>query len=275
MAGIATSMRRLVSGSGTVTPYYVGGRPLRLAFSQAQGFHRGETITFAVIGGVALGVMTIAYGWGAEWTVHQIATHGTNANLSYKRTDPSPSRARGGAGAEPHRFVPGAMHFLYVSPINDTGAFDWYTYVDTIFPIHGVHPYTRDKWSGRSWLAMDGPCDADAALVPDTGSTQWTRTDPTASRLRGDGGGPPFHFVSGARQSLYVSPLDSAGGLDWYTYVDTVYPVRGVHPGQMDRSVVGRQGRFPLGDWCSRAGYVQPDRGTRRSTTGSVSVGAL
>jgi hypothetical protein len=136
----------------------------------AAEFHRGETVAFNVtLGGSGSnpGVMTIAYGWGAQWTVHQIASNSGSANQTWKRTDPSSSRARGAPGGEPHRLVPGALHFMYVSPLNDIGNFDWYTYVDTIFPIHGVHPYTRDRWSGQAWVANDAGCTEDGALVAD------------------------------------------------------------------------------------------------------------
>jgi hypothetical protein len=45
---------------------------------------------------------------------------------------------------------------LYVSPIDHNGNPDWYTYVDTLFPEKGVHPYTRDRWTGQMWLAAEG-----------------------------------------------------------------------------------------------------------------------
>ena len=63
-----------------------------------------------------------------------------------------------------------ANHFLYVCPFNEAGVPDWYTYIDTVYPIRGRHPYTKDRWTGQSWLGDDVPVNTDPIkLIPDVG----------------------------------------------------------------------------------------------------------
>jgi len=58
--------------------------------------------------------------------------------------------------------------FLYVSPLDQSGVFDWYTYVNSVLPVNGKHPYTRDRWTGQSWIADDKHPTEDGVLVADT-----------------------------------------------------------------------------------------------------------
>ena len=70
-----------------------------------------------------------------------------------------------------HGVVPDAVHYLYVAPFDEAGSPDWYTYIDTIIPINGKHPYTRDQWTGKSWLSVDILAYKNPIkLVPDTAS---------------------------------------------------------------------------------------------------------
>jgi hypothetical protein len=175
MSVTATSMRAMVSGSGTVTLAYLAAKPWRLTFSTAQSFRRGEAVAIANMtdSGMNLtyGVLTIAFGAGTEWVAHQrciFTNYGLMNSQTFYRTDTSTARTRGGGLGVPHRFIPGAQHFLYVSPLDQSGVFDWYTYVDTVFPVNGRHPYTRDRWSGLSWIADDKHPTEDGVLVADT-----------------------------------------------------------------------------------------------------------
>ena len=40
--------------------------------------------------------------------------------------------------------VPDAIHYIYLSLVDDAGNPDYYVYVDTLQPERGIHPYTRD-----------------------------------------------------------------------------------------------------------------------------------
>ena len=43
-----------------------------------------------------------------------------------------------------------------------------YLYVDTIYPENGIHPYTKDRWTGQMWYAQDAlHADGSGVLVPD------------------------------------------------------------------------------------------------------------
>jgi hypothetical protein len=175
MSVIATSMRTMAAGSGTVSPSYVGPKPWRLTFSTPQVFRRGEAIAVANMTDATMsltyGVFTIAFGAGTEWVTHQrciFTNYGVMSGQTFLRTNTTTSRARGGGGGVPHRFVPGAQHFLYVSPLDASGVFDWYTYVETVFPVNGKHPYTRDRYTGLSWIADDKHPTEDGVLVADT-----------------------------------------------------------------------------------------------------------
>jgi len=183
-SNVASSVRRLAAGApATVTPYYSASKPWRFVFSTGQHFYRGETLAVANAWedagmlSAAYATVTIAFGAGTEWVSFQRGVH-PNYGFQYSpagfwRTDPSTSRLRGpggGGDTAQHRLVPDAVQYLYVSPLNGSGAVDWYTYVDTIFPINGRHPYTKDRWTGRSWISRDVAPYVDGLPVPDTAS---------------------------------------------------------------------------------------------------------
>jgi hypothetical protein len=174
MAVTPVSFRTLVAGSGTITAYYIGGKPWRLVFSQAQHFYKGECVAAPIWhdgSAYVWGPVTVDFGYGTEWQTTQKGNANSTSSGTWRRTDPSSSRARGGAWAGMKGVVPGAWHFLYVSPFDASGNRDWYTYVDTIYPQNGKHPYTKDPYSGRCWLADEVNVYADPAkLTPDIGN---------------------------------------------------------------------------------------------------------
>lgn len=173
MAVTPVSFRSLVPGSGQITPTFSSTKPYRLVFATPQYFHRGETVALASFvpsgGGSAWGAVTIAFGNGTEWVTYQKGTSNVNVTSNWRRTDPSSSRARGGGWTGLHGFIPGAVHFLYMSPFDASGNPDTYSYVDTTYPVNGKHPYTKDVWTGRFWLTNEGVPEGDPVrLVPDT-----------------------------------------------------------------------------------------------------------
>lgn len=153
---MAASMRTLVAGSGTVGAT-AGER--RLTFSQAQSFKEGATVA---VGGAYC--FTIDVGSGTQWTTLQKVTV-TVSGQPFVTSDPGTGRTRGGASAGP--IVPRAMHFVYRAPLDASGNPDWYFYGDTLFPENGVHPYTKDQYTGISWFANPVDPNVAGALVPD------------------------------------------------------------------------------------------------------------
>jgi hypothetical protein len=170
----ATSARNLMSGSGTVSGT-AGER--RLTFSGHQGFKEGATI---VVGSQQF---TIDVGSDMSWQILQ-AIGTTITTQSFSTSDTSTNRGRGSTGV----IVPGAMHFLYRAPLDSGGAPDWYFYFDTLFPENGVHPYTKDQYTGTSWLgSLTSPAQA---LVPNLGLRirvleGTLRGDPAANKYNG------------------------------------------------------------------------------------------
>jgi len=167
MAVTPVSFRSLVLGAGNLTISYIGAEPFRLTFTQAQQFHRGEAVAGMAFtdpdlngpgqSGYTWGVITIAYGHGTSWiAVQRGVESGIGVTMggatAWHRTNPGTGRARGGGWAGMHGAVANAFHYLYVAPFNQAGAPDWYSYIDTIVPINGKHPYTKDRWSGQAWL---------------------------------------------------------------------------------------------------------------------------
>jgi hypothetical protein len=63
--------------------------------------------------------------------------------------------------------VPRAWHFLYWAPLDGSGSPDYYTYMDTVYPVNGRHPYTRDLWTGQAWIANDVGANAQGTPVSD------------------------------------------------------------------------------------------------------------
>jgi hypothetical protein len=141
-------------GTGTVSTTN-GSKELN--FSSAQAFKKGTTIIVDHAGG-APQYLTIDNGAGTKWMAFQAAP-ATLSTKAFKCTQTSNSRARGSDGI----FVPSAPHFMYRSPIDHAGAPDWYFYFDTVFPEKGLHPYTKDQYTGSSVNSAE----TQQALVPD------------------------------------------------------------------------------------------------------------
>lgn len=155
-------MRSAVAGPGTVQ--IRGGQapaPARLIFSVSQDFKPGDYVAVPVPG-VGTYRFTIASGAELQWQAKEAATIDQAGFTGWFRSDVSKARDRGGA-----RFVPNANHYLYVSPLDHNGNHDWYAYVDTTIPEKGVHPYTRDLWSGQVWRAANGARYDEVKLVAD------------------------------------------------------------------------------------------------------------
>ena len=128
------SGRALVTGSGTVS---VTNRVA--TFSADQSLKRGAIIR----GNTNQFWFTVIGGSGKKWRVEQI---GTMTSQAFTTNDPSTTRAKhspqwGGLPA-------GAKLFLYFAPYDQNGDPDFYTYFDSLYPEKGVHPYTRDQWTG-------------------------------------------------------------------------------------------------------------------------------
>ena len=135
----AASIRNLVAGSGTVS-ITVGTK--LLTFSAAQSFKEGTTIVVEPAG--AAQCYTIDTGAGTTWTTMQLCP----ATLSAKPYNVSDSGTGRNRGSGP--IVPDAVHFVYRAVLDNSGNQDYYQYVDTPFPEKGLHPYTRDQYSGIS-----------------------------------------------------------------------------------------------------------------------------
>jgi|SRR5262245_26830153 len=139
----AKTLRDLVSGSGTVD---TTSGSQKLVFSAAQQFKHGATIKLS--GGQ---LFTILEGQGMAWTAKQKAT-ATVSGSSYTTSDLGTGRTRGSSGV----IIPWAAHTIYCSLVDDAGSFDYYTYVDTLFPEGGFHPYTKDPVVGGFYATMAG-----------------------------------------------------------------------------------------------------------------------
>lgn len=150
----AGSARNLMVGTGTVSTT-AGSKELN--FSSAQAFKEGTTIIVDHAGG-APQYFTLDTGAGTKWMAMQAAPAAL-ATKAFKCTQITNSRARGTDGV----FVPNAAHFMYRSPVDGGGNPDWYFYFDTVFPEKGLHPYTRDQYTGSSVSSSD----TEQSLIPD------------------------------------------------------------------------------------------------------------
>lgn len=135
----ASSARNLVVGSGTVS--VTSGSRL-LTFSAVQTFKPGTTIVVDYAGTPQY--FTIDAGADVKWVSHQPAV-ATASTKAFKSTDPSTSRARGSG-----EIIPDALHYMYQSPMDNSGAADWFFYYDTVVPEKGRHPYTKDRFTGAA-----------------------------------------------------------------------------------------------------------------------------
>lgn len=169
------SARRLVNGSGNVTVVNMGTRGARLTFTVAQALKKGAQVYVKIPDGfngyTARARYTIDSGFGTEWQAYQVAQ--ATGTYTFMMSDPSTARHRGATtpwtevGAD---FVSRAQHYLYVSSVDGDGNPDWYTYVDTLVPENGRHPYTRDRWTGMSWITKDLNPNQMGIMVPDVGN---------------------------------------------------------------------------------------------------------
>jgi hypothetical protein len=165
MANVA-SLRALVAGSGSLTMVSVGaGKPAKALFGVAQEFRHGETLFLNIGGGVNR--YTIDHGTGVDWYMNE-PQFTLGAAGTWRRTNPGNSRAR--ATDANAQWVPRAQHFVYWSPMDASGNPDCYTYIDTIYPVRGQHPYTGDLWTGRAWLARDDSSNQTGVPAPDLGN---------------------------------------------------------------------------------------------------------
>ncbi|HKZ08350.1 MAG TPA: hypothetical protein VJU81_22985 [Methylomirabilota bacterium] len=166
---MASSARQLVLGSGNVSNVDVGSPAGDIVtFSQAQNFREGATVYY--LSGAYTTRWTVRGGRGTVWQMYQnyYYNYGT---AQFYTSDPGISRARGGTGNTMGRIIPGAKHFVYMAPVDQAGNPDWYWYLDTLFPEKGVHPYTRDRWTGLARIAQpQGPypnVQTDGVLIGD------------------------------------------------------------------------------------------------------------
>lgn len=149
----ASSVRNLMTGSGTVST--TSGTKV-LTFSAAQSFKEGTTIIVDPSGTPQY--FTIDTGAGTTWVTMQNSPS-TVSGKSFKCSNTVNSRSRGTDGV----IVPNAAHFMYRATLDSADAADWYFYVDTLFPENGVHPYTKDQYTG----AMMPSSATVQAIVPD------------------------------------------------------------------------------------------------------------
>lgn len=151
------SVRPLVSGTGTVS--VTAGSRL-MYFTSPQNFKEGASVV--VDAGGTPQYFTIDQGVHTPWTAIQPAT-GTVSGASFLRSNESTSmpgaRARGGANTY---IIPNALHYAYRAMLDSSGVSDMYTYVDTLAPENGMHPYTRDPFVG-----LAGSAAKTQAIVPD------------------------------------------------------------------------------------------------------------
>lgn len=154
-----SSVRNLMSGSGTVS---TTTSSKLLVFSAAQSFKEGASVVVDPSGTPQY--FTIDSGAEKNWTAIQDSPSGVSGK-SFKtsknagQTMPG-ARARGGSDSW---IVPSAVHFVYRSTIDDAGNPDFFTYMDTLFPETGMHPYTKDPYAGVT--VVSGA--AVASIIPD------------------------------------------------------------------------------------------------------------
>jgi hypothetical protein len=138
---VASTPRDTVAGSGNVT--ITSGSNL-LDFVNTQNFRPGTTIAVDTAGTPYY--FTILFGSDKKWHARQNAT-ATPGAKAFRQTDTSVAKTRGTSGY----IVPDAPHYSYMSILDSQGSPipDGYIYLDTVEPINGLHPYTRDRFSGQ------------------------------------------------------------------------------------------------------------------------------
>jgi hypothetical protein len=157
-----SSVRNLMSGGGTVS---TTSGSKQLVFSSVQAFKEGASVVVDPSGTPQY--FTIDSGAGTTWTAIQNSPSTVSGKAFKTSKDASQSMpgARGRGGTDSY-LIPNAAHFMYRSALDDASAPDFYTYMDTLFPENGMHPYTRDPYSGVTVATAD----AKAAVIPDIGT---------------------------------------------------------------------------------------------------------
>jgi hypothetical protein len=195
---MAKTARKLVQGGGTITSSAGGyGNVINMVFSQIQDFKEGATIYTPSYWDAKF---TVDRGYGTTWVTKQAQAGAVAPYGTFYTSDPSTSRARGaGAGWTSGIIIPAARHFVYVSHLDDAGNPDLYTYIDTLFPEKGLHPYTKDRCYGSLLGEQARVCPIGDGLI----SMVYGTVCPTCGRLGvpGTAGGsvdttPPFNAAS-------------------------------------------------------------------------------
>ncbi|PYN86746.1 MAG: hypothetical protein DMD87_17210 [Candidatus Rokuibacteriota bacterium] len=93
---------------------------------------------------------TVQGGAGSSYLLDQPAPSTGGSYQNWYSTDKTTAKGRNSSGVQGSdiviagMLVPDAVHYIYLSLVDDAGNPDYYAYVDTIQPERGVHPYTRD-----------------------------------------------------------------------------------------------------------------------------------
>jgi hypothetical protein len=90
-------------------------------------------------------------------------------------------------------------------------------------PAGTAQYFTIDTGTGTSWQAMQNAATTAAGK-------SFNVTDPGTGRNRGTG-----PIIPDAAHFLYRAVLDNSGNQDYYLYVDTVFPEKGLHPHTRDQ----------------------------------------
>jgi hypothetical protein len=152
----AKTVRSMASGSGTVST--TSGSKL-LQFSQAQDLKEGAAVIVDPSSGSPQ-AFTVDTGSGTTWVAAQSAPASLSGK-SFNTTDQTGNRGRGTTSP----IVPDAVHYVYSANVDDGGAADLYVYVDTVRPVNGVHPYTRDPMISTFVASKTAPA-ASPFMIP-------------------------------------------------------------------------------------------------------------
>lgn len=83
--------------------------------------------------------------------------------------------------------------------------------------------FTIDTGAGTSWQAMQNAANT-------ASGKSFNTTDPGTTRNRGTG-----PIIPDAAHFVYRAVLDNSGNQDYYLYLDTVFPEKGLHPHTRDQ----------------------------------------
>ena len=167
----------------------------------------------------------------------------TVSGKSFKCSNTVNSRSRGTDGV----IVPNAAHFMYRATLDSAGAADWYFYVDTLFPENGVHPYTKDQYTG----AMMPSSATVQAIVPDP----MTRIRLLEGVVRGSSGSatsPDSRLADlvTVEERIFDFGMNSSRDIAWKLAQDLVAAPRDAWPGIIARrdaiSAAAARALYPL-----------------------------